>query len=106
MDQLNSNTDIISRKRGKHLSLDERGAIQALHRQGQSLRAIAAEIGCAPTTIMYELRRGTPQRSSNRGRAPVYKAKRGQAAYAEHRKHCRKPHKLDDAAIENRSFNG
>ena len=36
MDQLNSNTDIISRKRGKHLSLDERGAIQALHRQGQS----------------------------------------------------------------------
>ena len=100
MDQLNSNTDIISRKRGKHLSLDERGAIQVLHSQGQSLRAIAAKIGCVHTTIMYELRRGTPQRSSNRGRAPVYKAKRGQAAYAEHRKHCRKPHKLDDAAIE------
>ena len=100
MDQLNSNTDIISRKRGKHLFLDERGAIQALHRQGQSLRAIAAEIGCAHTTIMYELRRGTPQRTSKRGRTPIYKARRGQVAYAEHRKHCRKSYKLDDAGME------
>mgnify|MGYP000107720236 FL=1 len=100
MDQLNSNTDIISRKRGKHLSLDERGAIQALHRQGQSLRAIAAEIGCAHTTIMYELRRGTPQRTSKRGRTPIYKARRGQVAYAEHRKHCRKPYRLDDTGME------
>jgi len=41
MDQLNSNTDIISRKRGKHLSLDERGTIQVLHSQGQSLRVVA-----------------------------------------------------------------
>ncbi len=52
MDQLNSNTDIISRKRGKHLSLDERGAIQVLHSQGQSLRAIAAKIGCVHTLLL------------------------------------------------------
>ena len=55
MDQLNSNTDIISRKRGKHLSLDERGAIQVLHSQGQSLRAIAAKIGYSGTHVKTKI---------------------------------------------------
>ena len=36
MDQLHSNTDDTSRKRGKHLTLDQRGAIQILKRQGLS----------------------------------------------------------------------
>ena len=34
MDQLHSNTDDTSRKRGSHLTLDQRGAIQILNRQG------------------------------------------------------------------------
>ena len=65
MDQLHSNTDDTSRKRGKHLTLDQRGAIQILKRQGLSLRAIADAVGCAHATIWYELRRGTRKRNSN-----------------------------------------
>ena len=100
MDQLHSNTDDTSRKRGAHLTLDQRGAIQILKRQGLSLRAIADAVGCAHATIWYELRRGTPQRTSNRGRIPLYMAKRGQASYNEHRTHCRKPYKLDNDLFE------
>ena len=37
MDQSHSNTIEPSRKPGKHLTLDERGIIQALHHQGYSL---------------------------------------------------------------------
>ena len=77
MDQSHSNTIEDVRKSGSHLSLEERGMIQALHRQGLSLRGIAAEVGCAHTTVFYELRRGTPMRKSSRGRAPQYTAKRG-----------------------------
>ena len=38
-----------ARKSGKYLTLDERGQIQAPHREGISLRAIAARIGCSHT---------------------------------------------------------
>ena len=51
MEQLHSNTIETSRKPGKHLTLDERGIIQALHQQVHSLRDIAAIVGCAHTTI-------------------------------------------------------
>ena len=54
MDQSNSNTIEGSRKLGHHLTLDERGMIQALHEQGYSLRGIAAAVGCAHTTVHYE----------------------------------------------------
>ena len=94
MEQLHSNTIETSRKPGKHLTLDERGIIQALHQQGHSLRDIAAIVGCAHTTIYNEIRRGTPHPKSNRGRKPQYTAKRGQKAYEEHRKHSRKPLKI------------
>ncbi|WP_296770657.1 helix-turn-helix domain-containing protein [Selenomonas sp.] len=88
------------RKLGSHLSLEERGMIQALHRQGLSLRKIAAEVGCAHTTVFYELRRGTPMRKSSRGRAPQYTAKRGHKAYVEHRRNSRKPCKIDSNNCE------
>ena len=94
MNQFHSNTIETSRKTGKHLTLDERGIIQALHQQGHSLRYIATIVGCAHTTIYYEIRRGTPKPNSNRGRKPQYTAKRGQKAYEEHRKHSRKPLKI------------
>ena len=70
MDQNYFNTDEAVRKSGSHLTLAERGMIQALHKKGMSLRGIAKSVGCAHTTIYYELKRGTPPRKSNRGRAP------------------------------------
>ena len=94
MNQFHSNTIETSRKTGKHLTLDERGIIQALHQQGHSLRYIATIVGCAHTTIYNEIRRGTPKPKNNRGRRPQYTAKSGQKAYEEHRKHSRKPLKI------------
>ena len=55
MDPIHSNTIEDVRTSGRHLSLKERGIIQALHRQGLSLRNIAATVGCAHTTVFYEL---------------------------------------------------
>ena len=62
MDYAYSTTMEAVRKSGKHFTLDERGQIQALHREGFSLRAIAARVGCSHTAIHYELKRGTPER--------------------------------------------
>ena len=95
MDHIHSNTIEDVRIPGRHLSLEERGMIQALHRQGLSLRNIAAAVGCAHTTDFYELRRGTPKRKSRHGCAPQYMAKRGQKAYAKNRKNSRKTCKID-----------
>lgn len=64
MDYRHYITDLPERKSGQHLQREERGAIQALKRQGLSNRAIARELGCSPTTIGNELRRGTPPRVS------------------------------------------
>ena len=95
MDHIHSNTFDDVHTSGRHLPLEERDMIQALHRQGLSLRAIAAEVGCAHTTVFNELRRGTPERKGNRGRVPQYTAKRGQKAYIENRKNSKKPCKID-----------
>ena len=78
------------RKRGAHLTLDERGAIQFMRSQGMSLRQIALQIGCAPTTIGKELDRGTPKKTGTRGPAPAYRAKLGQQTYRDNRLRCRK----------------
>ena len=94
MDCQHYNTDLPERKRGQHLQREERGAIQALKRRGLSDRAIARALGCSPTTIGNELRRGTASRKSNKGRAPGYSAKRGEAVYRANRLRSRKPHKL------------
>lgn len=91
MDQSHFNTIEETRKSGRHLSLEECGMIQALHRKGYSLRSIAAEVNCAHTTVFYELRRGTPEKRGFRGRMPQYTAKRGHNAYLKHRKNSRKP---------------
>lgn len=94
MDCHNYITAIPERKRGQHLGREERGAIQQLKKQGYSLRAIAREINCSPSTILYELRRGTPLRKSHRGRAPEYNAKRGLAVYEMNRTKCKRPHHI------------
>ncbi|WP_425531048.1 hypothetical protein [Ruminococcus champanellensis] len=51
-------------------------------------------MGCSPTTVGNELRRGTPPRKSHRGRTPGYSAKHGEAVYRFNRRCSRKPHKL------------
>ena len=61
MDQTHSTKNMIERKCGQHLGAEERGAIQELKKQGYSNRAIARTINCCPSTVGYELQRGTPE---------------------------------------------
>ena len=99
MDCYHYTIEFPERKRGQHLQREERGAIQALKRQGMSNRAIARALGCSPTTVGNELRRGTPPRKSNRGRAPGYSAKHGEVVYRSNRRCSRKPHKLHSCEV-------
>jgi len=93
MDQYNSTTITPNRERGQHLKFEDRVSIKVFNNLGYSLRKTAKAIGCSPSTVMYELRRGTGKRSGTRGRNPVYSAKRGQAAYESNRSRCHKTHK-------------
>lgn len=79
------------RKKGQHLGAEDRGAIKVLVKQGYGIRAIARVIGCAPSTVTNELRRGTPSRKSKRGKAPGYSPKLGEAVYRANRAVCRRP---------------
>lgn len=87
MDSSHYSTEPKERKRGQHLGAEERGAIQQLKRLGFSNRSIARAINCSPSTVGYELRRGTPK-YLGRGRRPGYSAKRGAAVYRQNRTHC------------------
>lgn len=87
-------TCTVERKKGQHLQREERGAIQQLKNAGYTNRAIARAIGCSPTTVGNELKRGTPLRKSSKGRKPGYSARRGEAAYKANRKRSRKPHRI------------
>lgn len=70
------------RKKGQHLGREERGAIQYLKRHGLSNRAIARELGCSPTTVGNELRRGhTAGVRATQRQTPATSAKRGEAVY-------------------------
>ena len=96
MDCQDCTTYRTERNLGQHLGLDDRGAIQRLHKLEYSNRAIARELHCSPTTVGSELRRGTPaRRIGQRGCAPGYTAKRGQAAYEWSKAHSGKPHSID-----------
>ena len=77
------------------LPLTKEGKYRHCTAREGSLRAIAVRVGCAHTTIYYELRRGTPKRQAARGRSPQYTAKRGQRAYLAHRKNSKRPYKVD-----------
>ncbi|MFU0833549.1 MAG: hypothetical protein ACFWUC_11520 [Oscillospiraceae bacterium] len=90
MDKNHSIIKIEERKRGQHLKAEERGAIQQLKKMGFSNRKIARAINCSPSTVGYELRRGTPE-YSGRGRKPGYSAKRGAAVYKANRSRCHRP---------------
>lgn len=88
MDQLHSITFTSNRERGQHLKFEERCTIKILRKLGYSLRAIAKEVNCSPSTVLYELKRGTGQRAGSRGRFPEYSAKRGQCSYQINRSRC------------------
>ena len=83
------------RKKGQHLGPEERGAIKALKKQGYGVRAISRVIGCAPSTVTNELKRGTPPRKSKKGKAPGYSPKVGAAVYKAHRVNSRKRRKVE-----------
>ena len=65
--------------KGKHLSFEERVIIQLRLKDGYSLRAIARELNCSPSTISYEVKRGTVE--LYHGKVKRYKATQGHDAY-------------------------
>lgn len=81
-------TESAEHKKGQHLRMEDRGAIKVLKKQGLGPRAIARQIGCAPSTVTNELWRGTPARKSNKGKAPGYSPKLGEAVYRANRASC------------------
>ena len=93
MNNIYCTTNEQERKRGQHLRAEERGAIQSLKRLGYSNRAIARELNCSPSTIGYELKRGTAE-YKGKGRKPQYSAKRGAKTYSENRKKCHRPKRV------------
>ena len=66
-------------KKGKHLSYEERVIIQIRFKDNYSIRAIAREIGCLPSTVSNEIVRGSVL--LYRGRVSRYKASAEQEAY-------------------------
>ena len=84
MEHVHSTTN--ERKKGAHLSFEERVILQTRLKDGWSKRAIAREIGCSPATICNEIKRGTVALYG--GKVLRYKAKAGQEAYEKHREQC------------------
>lgn len=84
MDSLHSTMN--QHVKGKHLSFEERVIIQTRLKDGCSIRAIARKLGCSPSTISYEVRRGTV--SLYHGKQKRYKADQGQSVYQINRRHC------------------
>ena len=93
MNNIYCTTNEQERKRGQHLKAEERGAIQSLKRLGYSNRAIARELNCSPSTIGYELKRGTAD-YKGKGRKPQYSAKRGAKTYKENRRKCHRARQI------------
>lgn len=84
MDSLHSTMN--QHVKGKHLSFEERVIIQLRLKDGCSLRAIARELNCSPSTISYEVKRGTVK--LYHGKVKRYKATQGHDVYQAHRKNC------------------
>jgi len=94
MDHNYSTTITPKRERGQHLKFEDRCNIKVYKSMGWSYRKIAAAVNCSPSTVMYELQRGTGERNGVKGRFPEYSAERGQANYQSNRSRCRKAHKV------------
>lgn len=82
----------------EHLSKYERGQIAALHKEGKSIRYIAAQINRSPSTVSRELKRGTTtQMRSDLTTYECYFPETGQAVYEKNRKNCGRKGKLTAA---------
>ena len=90
MDHTQYTTNGAERKPGTHLTMEDRGAIQAMKKLGHSNRAIARYLHCAPSTISNELKRGTPPRTGSRGRAPCVGYARKNKLFPEEKMVCTK----------------
>ena len=84
MDSLHSTMSI--HRKSKHLSFEERVIIQTRLKDGYSLRAIARELHRSPSTISYEVKRGSV--GLYHGKVKRYKATQGHDIYQAHRKKC------------------
>lgn len=85
MDQVDCTTNA-PRRKGSHLTLEERVIIQTRRREKKSLRTIAREIHCSPSTVANELKRG--QVLLYNGKRIGYRAAVGQDTYVAHRSAC------------------
>ncbi len=86
------------RKKFKHLTIAQRGQIEALLKIGVSKVQIAKQVGIARSTLYDELERGTvEQLDSNLNVHKEYFAETGQIVYEKHRENSRKPYKLAKA---------
>ena len=72
MSRNNSTMITPSRKRGQHLKFEDRVSIKIYRKLKYTLRAIADVLDCSPSTIMYEIKRGTGERNGSRGCFPEY----------------------------------
>ena len=77
MDQNHFTTDTL-RKKGAHLTFEERVIIQTRLRDKQSYRSIAREIGCCVNTVRNEVKRGKVL--CYNGKVERYRAADGQKA--------------------------
>ena len=59
MSQTNSSTFTPSQQRGQHLKFDDSCSLKIFKKLNFSLRHIASELDCSPSTVLNELRRGT-----------------------------------------------
>lgn len=98
MDRIYYTTKTTEHARSKHLKFEDRCSIRIYNKLGYSNRYIAKELNCSPSTIGYELKRGTGERHGSRGRKPEYSAKRGQSVYNENRSNC---HRKSEISAEN-----
>ena len=78
MDHLHFTT--IEHKKGQHLSFEHRVLIQTRLKDGLSPNKIVQEIGCAPNTVLNEVKRGTVALYNEN--ILRYKATIGQEAYS------------------------
>lgn len=88
MDNPNCNT---KRRKGQHLSLEERVEIEIRLKDGWTKYRIAKSLGCAYNTIKNEYERGKVLLYN--GRVERYKASVGQQKYMEHRQNSRKKYR-------------
>jgi len=89
------NDNTTKRKRFKHLSREERGAIEKLLKAGFGIREIARLLNRNASTISREVKRGTKQQKrTDLSTFEKYFAQTGEAVYEKNRARCGRKSKL------------